>query len=61
VGVERIIVQLVIGPEKDEDEASHPHGQASYIDEGIAFVSLDVPEGCFDVVFKHGDSCFRAS
>jgi hypothetical protein len=53
VSVERIIVQLVINPEEDENEATHPHGQPGYIDEGIAFVSLDVPKSGLDVIFIH--------
>jgi hypothetical protein len=57
VGVDRVVVQLVIDPEENEDEASHSHGQTSYIDDGIAFVSLDIPETHLEVIFKHSGSC----
>jgi hypothetical protein len=44
VGMEGIVVELIVGPEKDQDEAGHPHGEACDINEEIPFVSPDVPE-----------------
>jgi hypothetical protein len=60
VGVVRVIIEFVVDPEEDQDEACHPNGEACDIDERIPLVSSDVPECDLDVIFKHGCFSLRA-
>jgi hypothetical protein len=60
VGVVRVIIEFVVDPEEDQDEACHPDGEACDIDERIPLVSSDVPEGDLDVIIKHSCLCLQA-
>lgn len=55
VFVESIIAQLIEHKKQNQDTAGHSDGQAHNIDQAIAHVFLDIPEGDFQVVFEHDD------
>ena len=48
-----IIAEFVLHIKKDQDAAGDSDGQSQQIDERIPLMAGDVPEGCFEIVFKH--------
>ena len=53
VGDIAVIAELVLHIEKDQDAAGDPDRKSQQIDERIPLMAGDVPEGCFEIVFKH--------
>jgi hypothetical protein len=48
--MESIVVELVVGPEKNQDKTGHPYGKTGDIDEEISLVPSDIPESGLDVI-----------
>jgi len=52
--MEPIKAQFILNPEEDQDATGHSYSKASNIYKGIAFMSRQISECNFYVVFNHG-------
>ena len=57
--VKAVVAQFIAHEEGNDQAAGQPHRQPRHIDEGIALVLAQIPQGDFQVVFQHGFWCLR--
>jgi hypothetical protein len=48
--------EFVLNPEQDEETASQSGSQSEYVDKRVPFVIPEIPNGNFQIVFKHDEA-----
>ena len=56
VVVEFVVAQLTPHVQEDEGSGRNPHRQTQNVEEGVAFVTQQVPQGNSEIVLDHGPS-----
>jgi hypothetical protein len=53
LGMESIEAQFILNPEKNEEGGGDPDRQTGDVEEGIAFVFSEIPDGDSKIMFQH--------